>query len=165
MAERMRLESVAELYRTEAHGLRALALRLVRSGAQAEDLVQHAFANLLAAGREQALTPQYLRAAVRNLALNHLRDCARRVEMPLDARFHRLAAPDPSPEMVLLYRQELTRLLRAILELPPRRREAFVLARVRGLPLAQVAARMGVSRNTAISHVVAACTELERRLP
>ena len=159
------LKSVADLYRTEAHQLRILALRLVRSGAQAEDLVQHAFANLLSTGRDAALTPQYLRAAVRNLALNHLRDHARRRETPLDAAIaNTLVSPQPTAEIVLLYRQELMRLLRAILDLPPRRREAFVLARIRALPLAEVASRMGISRNTAISHVVAACVELEQRL-
>lgn len=156
---------MADLYRSEVGRLRLLALRLVRSGPQAEDLVQHAFANLLAGGRDAARTPQYLRVAVRNLALNHLRDCARHRETPLDHVIAaRLAAPQPSAETVLLYRQELMRLLRAIMALPPRRREAFVLARIRALPLAEVALRMGISRNTAISHVVAACVELERVL-
>lgn len=156
---------MAELYRAEVHQLRALARRIVRSGAQAEDLVQHAFANLLASGRDGVLTPHYLRAAVRNLALNHLRDRARRAETALDGKIaDGLVAPDPSPEMVLLYRQELMRLLRAVLALPPRRREAFVLARIRRLPLAEVATRMGISRNTAISHVVAACVALESHL-
>ncbi|MDQ7778039.1 MAG: RNA polymerase sigma factor [Paracoccus aminovorans] len=159
------MEGVSDLYRSEAGRLRSLALRLVRSAPQAEDLVQHAFANLLANGRDAALTPQYLRVAVRNLALNHLRDRARRRETALDAAIAgRLAAPEPTAEIVLLYRQELMRVLRAIMALPPRRREAFVLARIRALPLAEVAARMRISRNTAISHVVAACVELEARL-
>lgn len=157
-------QQMAVLYQAEANGLRAMAWQMVRSAPQAEDLVHHAFENLLSGGREQALTRQYLRQAVRNLALNHLRDRLRRGEMPLDRAVADIASPEPSPEIVLLYRQELMRLVRAVLDLPPRRREAFVLARIRGLSLAEVGDRMGTSRNTAISHVVAACTELEARL-
>lgn len=160
----MRTEKLADLYRAEARGLRALAWRLVRSVPQAEDLVHSAFANLLSSGGEQAMTRPYLRAAVRNLALNHLRDSLRRGEITLNDTVHNLASAEPSPEMVVLYRQELMRLVRAILALPPRRREAFVLARIRGHSLAEVGAKMGVSRNTAISHVVAACADLERQL-
>lgn len=165
----MSTDKLAELYRAEAQGLRMLAWRLVRSVPHAEDLVHNAFANLLAvSSNEQALNRPYLRAAVRNLALNHLRDSLRRGEIPLpDALVNpgaELVSQEPSPEMVVLYRQELMRLVRAILALPPRRREAFVLARIRGLSLAQVGAQMGVSRNTAISHVVAACADLERQL-
>ncbi len=161
----MKSDSIAQLYDAEAANLRTLAARFARLSAQAEDLVHTAFANLIATGRAEAADPRYLRRAVRNLALNHLRDTRRRGETGLDpALVERLADPAPTAEIVMLYRQELARLLRAITSLPPRRREAFVLARIRGLSLAEVAERMGVSRNTAISHVVAACAELERRL-
>jgi RNA polymerase sigma-70 factor (ECF subfamily) len=48
--------------------------------------------------------------------------------------------------------------------LPPRRREAFVLNRIEGLTYDEVAERMGISRNTVITQIVAALAELDKRL-
>jgi RNA polymerase sigma-70 factor (ECF subfamily) len=66
--------------------------------------------------------------------------------------------------MTALYRSELRRLLQAIADLPPRRREAFVLNRIEGLTYDEVAERMGISRNTVITQIVAALAELDKRL-
>jgi RNA polymerase sigma-70 factor (ECF subfamily) len=67
--------------------------------------------------------------------------------------------------MAALYRSELRRLLEAIAQLPARRRQAFVLNRISGLSYDEIAAHMGISRNTVISQVVAAMAELDRRIP
>ena len=66
--------------------------------------------------------------------------------------------------MTVLYRNELRRLLRAIAALPRRRREAFVMRKLDGLSYDEIALRMGISRNTVISQIVAAMAELDRRL-
>ncbi len=107
----------------------------------------------------------YIAQAVRNLALNHLRDAKRRGDVEIsEADLNSIADMAPSPETIALYRSELRRLLEAVAALPTRRREAFVLNKIEGLSYDDVAQRMGISRNTVISQIVAAMVELDRRL-
>ena len=71
--------NIAELYETEHGRLRSFVRRIVGSSAAAEDVVQQAFANIL--GKADPASPPsvaYIVQAVRNLALNHLRDMRRR---------------------------------------------------------------------------------------
>jgi RNA polymerase sigma-70 factor (ECF subfamily) len=94
-----------------------------------------------------------------------LRDARRRAEVEVEVdEPERFADTGPSPEMTVLYRSELHRLLHSIAQLPPRRREAFVLNRIEGLSYDDVAERMGISRNTVITQIVSALAELDRRL-
>lgn len=157
---------IAMLYEAERGRLRAFVRRIVGNPATAEDVVQQAFANLL--GKlDQTAAPNsaYVTRAARNLALNHLRDARRRGEVEISGPdLEGIADQRPSPEAVALYRSELRRLLEAVAALPPRRREAFVLNRIEGLSYDEVARRMGVSRTTVISQIVAAMAELDRRL-
>lgn len=156
---------MADLYRTEHGRLRSFVRRIVGNHAVADDLVQQAFTNLLARAEPAIENRAYVGKAVRNLALNHLRNERRRAEVEIagvDAAL--VADPVPSPEMTVLFRSELRKLLEAILQLPERRRETFMLSRVDGLSHDAVAARMGVSRNTVISQIVAAMADLERLL-
>ncbi|MGE0627692.1 MAG: RNA polymerase sigma factor [Hyphomicrobiaceae bacterium] len=158
--------ALAKLYEAEQSRLRALVRRLVGNPTTAEDVVQQAFANLLARSEQGLVTnPAYVTQIVRNLAFNHLRDARRRarIEIP-DAGLEAIPDPQPSPELVALYRSELQRLLLAIAELPERRRMAFILSRIEGLRYDEIAERMGVSRNTVISQVVAAMADLDRKL-
>lgn len=162
-----RVLDLAKLYEVERGRLRSFVRRLVGNPATAEDLVQQAFANLL--GKSGETVPEssaYVTQAVRNLALNHLRDARRRAEIEISGlEIEHVADAGPSPEMTVLYRSELRRLLEAIAQLPARRRQTFVLNRIEGLSYEEIATRMGVSRNTVISQVVAAMAELDRRLP
>ncbi|MCX8281912.1 RNA polymerase sigma factor [Phyllobacterium sp. 0TCS1.6C] len=157
---------ITELYEVEHSRLRSFVRRLIGNPVMAEDLVQQAFANILAKhGQAGTMSAAYARKAVRNLALNHLRDARRRAEIEVPGvEFDQIADAAPSPELVTLYRDELRRLLEAILRLPVRRREAFVLNRIEGLSYDEIAAQMNISRNTVISHVVAAMLELDRQL-
>ncbi len=155
-----------ELYTSEQARLRSFVRRLVGNPSTAEDLVQQAFANLLAKGENAgSQNPAYVARAVRNLAINYLRDTRRKSEIELsDDILESIADGHPTPEMVTIYRSELQRLLRAILELPVRRRTAFALNRIEGLSYDEIALRMGISRNTVISQVVAALAELNQKL-
>ena len=158
--------ALAKLYEAEQSRLRAFVRRLVGNPATAEDVVQQAFANLLAK-RElgSAANAAYVTQVVRNLAINHLRDARRRGQIEITGtELDAAADPQPSPELVALYRSELHRLLLAVSELPERRRMAFILSRIEGLRYDEIAERMGVSRNTVISQVVAALAELDRKL-
>lgn len=155
------------LYRDEKGRLSRLVGRLVRNGGTAEELVQDAFTRLLSGGRLQGLRqPEaYLARAARNLALNHLRHQRQGVEVTLDAAVYQAIADGrASPEMEALYRQELRRLLTALLGLPPRRREIFILHRFQDLTYDQIAARLGIARNTVMVQIVNALADLHRAL-
>lgn len=160
-----RLVHVSLLYQAEQGRLRSFARKLVGNHAAAEDVVQQAFTNLLARIDQTQPNAAYAARAVRNLALNHLRDARRRGEMGLaEGELERIADEQPTPEAVALYRSELRLLLEAVAALPPRRRQAFVLNRLEGLSYDEVAKRMGISRNTVITQIVAALAELDQRL-
>lgn len=155
------------LYASEEGRLRRLVGRLVGSRAAADDVVHQAFVRLIAkldAGVPDNY-PAYLTVTARNLALNHLRDTARRREVALpEDEFQSLVDPAPSPEAAAVHRSELRRVLAAVAALPARRREAFVLNKFEGLSYDEIAARQGISRNTVISSIVAALADLDRRL-
>lgn len=164
---RARTIDLASLYASEQGRLKKLVRRLVGSKATAEDLVQQAFLNLMASAEcgNLANCPAYLTCTARNLALNHLRNASRRPEVELpDEGFDAIADPCPSPEMTTIFRCELRRVLQAVAALPPRRREAFVLNKFEGLSYDEIASRQGVSRNTVISQIVGALTDLHQRL-
>lgn len=158
---------IAGLYAAEQGRLKRLVKRLVRSRTTAEDLVQQAFVKLIdnADHGNVADIPGYLAATARNLALNHIRDVARRSEVELpQADLHAIADARPSPEMAAIYRCELRRVLEAVAALSPRKREAFVLHKFDGLTYDEVATRQGVSRATVISQIVSVLADLDRRL-
>ena len=70
----------------------------------------------------------------------------------------------PSPENVTLHRSELARLLQVVEGLSPRCREVFVLGKFEGLSLAEIGARLGISRNTVVTHMVNALAAIEREM-
>lgn len=158
--------NIAHLYTSEQGRLRQLVNRLVGNRATADDLVQQAFEKLLRVAERGNIEncPAYLSCTVRNLALNHLRDLARRSEVVADTELDAMADASPSPETTAIYRCELRRVLSAVAALPPRRREAFVLNKFEGLSYDEIAVRQGVSRNTVISHIVIALADLDRQL-
>lgn len=162
-----RASDIAGLYAAEQGRLKRLVKRVVRSRTTAEDLVQQAFVKLIdnVDRGNVADIPGYLAATARNLALNHIRDVARRSEVELsEADFHAIADARPSPEMAAIYRCELRRVLEAVAALSPRKREAFVLHKFDGLTYDEVATRQGVSRATVISQIVSVLADLDRRL-
>lgn len=118
------------------------------SRAEAEDVVQDAYLRFAPAPRGGIAQPVgYLYRIVRNLALDWVR---RR-----DARGDTLAvevdmiADTANPERVALDRSDL-RVAAGVLDLvSPQARAAFLLHRLDGLPLREVAERLGVSVPTA----------------
>ncbi len=160
------MSDIATLYETEYDRLRSFVRRMVRNPDTAEDLIQQVFANIISSnGQPKPHNAAYVTQAVRNLALNHLRDTGRRAQVEIaGVEMEGIADAKPSPEMVVLYRSELLMLLEAIAQLPERRQQAFILNRIEGLSYDEIAERMKISRNTVISQVVAAMAELDRRL-
>jgi len=125
-----------------AEGLRALARRLVRDAAAADDVVQEA---CLAALRRGHASRPWLVGVVKNLARRRHRDESRRAE-----RERRAARPEATaPDAEAVERAELQRaLLDELLALDEPYRAAMLLRHVDGLPLGEIARRLRVPAGT-----------------
>lgn len=155
--------SISRLYEAESLRLQAFIRRLVGHHT-AQDVTHDAFASLLT-GTDVRNPTAYLRQAARNAALNHLRHLRKGVELSVDDAV-RDAIPDmrAGPEELLLHRQELGRLLRAIAALPPRRREIFLMSRFEDRTYEQIAQHLGISRNTVMVQIVNALSDLQEAI-
>ncbi|HEX6536180.1 MAG TPA: RNA polymerase sigma-70 factor [Gemmatimonadaceae bacterium] len=129
------------------------ASRIDRAGGAAEEIVQEVFFRIWTR-REQLLPVEslsgYLYAAVRNVALNRLARAKTedrwRASSQLDALDARAEAPAADAD---IRETEMSIAIhRAIGQLPPRCREAFLLRRQRQLSYAEIAQVMGTSPKT-----------------
>lgn len=121
----------------------------------AADVVQECYARVIGMRTQAAVLD--LRALLYRTAKNIVVDRHRRAllrdhddvdELELEA------PPSCEPEAALASRRRTDALLAAIEALPPRCREAFVLHKFEGLPHAEIARRMGISRNMVEKHVI-----------
>lgn len=154
-----------QLYRHSRATLRpALAGRL-GSAADADDVLHEAFTRFLAtyAGRS-ILNPL---AMLARIAMNIVRDTARanssRATL-LDRHCHMLVQTPPNPEVEAGKRQDLRHLCDAIDTLPPRCRQVFLLCRIDGMPQAEVASLLGISKSGVEKHLIRARNQLNQYL-
>lgn len=156
------------LYRRHAHYLLAVAVRLLSSRSEGEEIVQDTFV----VGFEQLCTlrdPAAVRPWLAQIAVSLVRRRLRRDRLLRflgldrgleDATLEALAAPTLRPDD----RAELALADRVLRRLPADRRIAWMLRRVEGLPLAEVAAVCDCSLATAKRRVAAADAELARHV-
>lgn len=116
----------------------------------AADLTQDTFLRVLTAapahGAEKDNQRAYLFQVSRNLSINHQRRAALVRTVGIDSEEGaRVPDPAPSPETVIHSRQVLNRVEEALSELPERTRRAFVLHRMGGRTIADVAGELGLS--------------------
>lgn len=107
-------QSIEILCEAEKVRLGRLVQRIVGNASTADEIVQDAFLNLINAGGGTKIDEPgaYFTRAARNLALNRLRHMRHGVEISVDAEIYEaIADRRASPELELLYRQELHRLL------------------------------------------------------
>ena len=144
--------ALAELYRLGAPRVRAFLARLCSDLALADDLTQDAFLRIHAArGRFAAGAPAmpWMFAIARNsyrdfLRREHVRREHRNTTVLFSAP-QRLDRPDGGGDRALIARQMLGVVQRALMALPVRQREAFVLMRFEGLSLVEAAHVLGAS--------------------
>src|SRR5258708_36022275 len=134
---------------------------LTRDRATAEELVQEAFARVGASPRTPSAEPDFRRwlyRAITNLA----RDYHRRRFVESKLRFWVPPGIDPVEEVV--HRAEDRELLRAVMALPLKDRQAIYLRYFDGLPFADVAQVMDTTESAARVRVHRALKELRGRL-
>lgn len=135
-------------------------------GDTAEDVVQEAMLRIWHQRTEWTPSDRiqgFLYQITRNLALNERdRRTVRDRWSASQLREPRDRVPTPLDD---LQRQELAEILdRVIQELPPRRRETFVLSRYHGLSYGEIAEIMDVSPQTVANQMSAALDDLRTRL-
>jgi RNA polymerase sigma-70 factor (ECF subfamily) len=137
---------VRQLYEEHGRALLAYACALLHDPAAAEDALHQVFVRLLRDGSTAISSPGYLFRAVRNHALNHVRDRAREVALDevRDGRRQWLESPSGSTETALALQSALS-------TLPEEQREVIVLRVWGQMTFDDVAAIVGVSPNTAAS--------------
>ena len=141
-----------------------LALLLVGDRASAEDVVQDVFTRLCARGREldQHSALAYIRAAVVNGCRSVLRRRALARRIAITRAPWREA--QESAEHTAILAEDRRRVLAALAALPARRREVLVLRFYLDLPVAEVAAILGISQGSVKSAAARGLAALARRL-
>jgi RNA polymerase sigma-70 factor (sigma-E family) len=156
---------VALLYRQHQADLVRLALLLVGDRGCAEDVVQDVFTRLCARGLvlQQDSTLAYIRTAVVNGCRSVLRRraVARRVAI---SRAVPCRDTQESAEHTAILAEDRREVLAALAGLPGRRREVLVLRFYLGLPVAEVAAMLGISQGSVKSATARGLDALARRL-
>lgn len=147
--------------------LRRFLTKRVRCEHTAADLAQEKYLRLVRIEHPQLIHDlrTYVFKIAANLAIDHLRMRERRrVTADHDAEVQTVPDIQPSPEEVLLAKEELRIVEQALGELSPTCRTIFVLNRFEGLPHGEIAARMGVCRSTVEKNIARALNHCRRRL-
>ena len=158
-----------EEFEEQRRNLVRYASRITGSRDHAEDVVQEAYLRFGEMARKQHLASPggYLARIVRNLAIDRLWRSRRDNEVFASdgqAVLEGLAADQPTPEQVVLSRNDLTRLEAALSELPERVRIAVEMHRFGGAKLREIAAELGVSVTVAHELVVTGVAHCRSRL-
>jgi RNA polymerase sigma factor (sigma-70 family) len=146
------LSAVYLLYRGE---LVNRLLRIVHCPETARDLVQDSYLVLSRrAEAEEISHPRgFLFRIATNLAMDYLRH--RKVtENHVELAIHTEETESPSTEAEVSKAQWLSMLRKAINELPPRCRDAFILNKVHGLSYREVAETLGISESAVEKHII-----------
>lgn len=151
-----------ELFDQHHLPLYRFACRLTGSPADAEDIVQECFLELLRPGcsYDPARTPirNYLFGAVRNQCLKRLRTIGRTVEGATEPK----AAG--SPESQLLHTEMEDVVARAVMDLPDTQRQVLILAHYQQRPLAEIARVMDLDVGAVKSRLQRARAQLKETL-
>jgi len=120
------------------------------------DLRQEVYARVCTSAQKE--TPReaqrFILVTARNLLITRLRDAqVIPIEATADIDALEVATDSPGPDRIAIARDELRRLQTALDQLPPRCREAVVLAHIHGLAGHEIAQRMNISHQMVSGHL------------
>ena len=134
----------------------------------AKDIAQEAFVRML---RYRAYPRDQLKALMYRVATNVLLDRARRdrsrgapMHVSLDADHDAMASDEPAHEERVASQQALVLVRAAILQLPERCREVYLLNRIEGMSYTEIARHCGISVKAVEKHIGRALRDLRERL-
>ncbi|HJV42268.1 RNA polymerase sigma factor [Caulobacter sp.] len=146
---------------------RAYARKLTGDAVEAEDLVQEAYAKVLAVAdwRRLDAPERFVLTIIRNLAFERFRR-AKVVGIRQIGVLEMEALPDPSPDAhaVTSAREELMRVLDAVDRLPEQCRRVVTLRKMEGLSPGEIAVRLGLSISTVEKHLAKGLALLTKSL-
>ncbi|HEY5805261.1 MAG TPA: sigma-70 family RNA polymerase sigma factor [Lysobacter sp.] len=140
------------------HQAALIAFLARRAGDEdAKDIAQEAMVRLM---RYRSQPADQLRPLMYRIALNVLNDRGRRdstrqasAHVSLDQDFLGLASSEPSHDQRIAYEQELALVRAAILQLPERCRQVYLLNRIDGMSYSQIASHCGISVKAVEKHI------------
>lgn len=156
---------VVDLFHAEGRSLVRLARLFVDDRDAAEDIVQEAFLRLARHGGRIAdpdRAPAYLRSIVLNLARDHNRRGLVSLRH-LATRGREVDVADDAGD-VLVRSEEHRQVLDALRSLPTRQRDCVTLRYFEELSIDDIAATLGLSRNSVKTHLQRGMSGLEGRL-
>lgn len=162
----MRHGDVRRFYSEHGEELQRYLTRQLNCAQTAADLTQEVFVRLMRSkGAGTMENPRaYLYRIASNLLVDHYRGAKQQPGFVFTPLWETVPDGAPDPERALLTRDELSRLVRAIDELPPRQRDVILLHKFDGLSYQAIAERLGISKNTVMVHMMRALAYCRDRL-
>jgi len=161
------VSAYSELVRAHQGVALRVAFLVLRDSSEAEDATQVALMKAFQAldrFHQGAEFRPWLLRIVRNEALNRRRSAGRRVGLAVRAAFDPvLGRAAPSPETVVVQRDERRHLLEAVESLPPRLREIVEYRYFLDLSEAETANSLGIARGTVKSRSARALERLRTK--
>jgi RNA polymerase sigma factor (sigma-70 family) len=166
---------IAAVVRRERGRLLSFILKRVRDAAEAEDVLQEAFYELVNAYRLMQPVEQvgaWLMRVARNRIIDRFRkrrpellgDIAPEGQEAESALERLLPAAEDGPDAAMMRELMLIELERALAELPREQREVFIAQELEGASFKQLSERWGVGINTLLSRKRYAVLRLRERL-
>jgi RNA polymerase sigma-70 factor (ECF subfamily) len=138
--------------------------RRLKNRQQAEDLAHDTFVRVLESDSTVVEQPRaYLHQTARNIAVDAYRREDRRAAMELEA-VHRDLPATGDPEHFMHAIQLADSIERALSELPVNCRKVFVWQKIEGLTQAEIAERLGLSKNMVEKYMIRTLRHLRDRL-
>ncbi|MEM7000050.1 MAG: sigma-70 family RNA polymerase sigma factor [Pseudomonadota bacterium] len=162
-------DALTELYTDQHLKLVAMLRHAFGEGPpEPEDALQQAFENVLA--RDDLDQIHDLRAflwrTARNIIISGKRHIAVRTkyDFEIEHLFFAARGDNSGPENVISAEEQLREINRVLRRMPSRRRRAFLLHKLEGLSVSEVARRLGISRSPAVRHIQRAALEIAQSL-
>jgi RNA polymerase sigma factor (sigma-70 family) len=162
-----RTRLVERLFREHNRSLLRFLFLKLHSEQEARDVAQEAYVRVL--NLDSPETVSHLRAflfkTAANIAIDRARARARMTSAPVLAlEFFEEERADLDPARGVAAREELDVIARALDELTPKCRQAFLMRRLDGLSSAEIAVRMQIPERTVRYYIVEAIVYCRRRL-
>ena len=162
-------EFIRDLFREHNTSLLKFLTRKLSNPDEAADVAQSAFQKMLLVGEPERLenAKSYLYQTAMNLAIDRIRKAQRR-----DSHLRILAEEStesddhhcPSPEKLIMTREELQRVKRIIDELPDKCRQAFIMHRSQQMTYGEIGEALQVSISMVEKYIIRALKHLREKL-